>query len=482
MREEEDYSYFEKREFKEILQRYVNAVSHKQSVYMDADELTDIAEYYMMNNKPAAAERAIRTALQLHPDSVDPQVFLARQAMFEGSLKKATRICNAIPDQSDREVTFLKAEIIMRKQNEEAAHQFLLKEAEKVTDDKDMFYYDCTGIFIDYAKWDTAELWAARLQKEFPGYRKIKPLMVDIYMGKEEYNKAIPLLVELIDDDAFNVALWNTLADAYAMSGDFYQAVESCEYVLAIDKENEKAIAMKASCLFRSEQFKEANDLYEKLLEKDPSNDAYHYMHGVCLFHTQRLEEAAEALDMANLTGNRMSPNQPFIYLYQAMTESQLKHFDKAMEAVAGMRQCTDDEHSVEAYLLAAQIMIESGQIEAAIEQMENALEHSVDHKVTLTRIGIIFMQTDLLEMAETVFHGMKELYPEDTANEAVAYLAYIYMKQHRDELFLKELKACSESCHPIMRHLFGEQYPGVLPSEYYLYAYKQIHGVFPKD
>ena len=107
MREEEDYSYFENREFQKILYQYEDAVSHEQSVYMDADDLTDIAEYYMMNGRPTDAMEAIRIALALHPDSVDPQVFLARQAMFEGKLKKATRICNAIPNQEDREVTFL---------------------------------------------------------------------------------------------------------------------------------------------------------------------------------------------------------------------------------------------------------------------------------------------------------------------------------------------------------------------------------------
>ena len=87
MREEEDYSYFENREFQKILYQYEDAVSHEQSVYMDADDLTDIAEYYMMNGRPTDAMEAIRIALALHPDSEDPQVVLARQAMVEGKLK-----------------------------------------------------------------------------------------------------------------------------------------------------------------------------------------------------------------------------------------------------------------------------------------------------------------------------------------------------------------------------------------------------------
>ena len=480
MREEEDYSYFENREFQKILYQYEDAVSHEQSVYMDADDLTDIAEYYMMNGRPTDAMEAIHIALALHPDSVDPQVFLARQAMFEGKLKKATRICNAIPNQEDREVTFLKAELLMRKKDDHAAHKFLLKEAEKVTDEKDMFYYDCTGIFIDYSQWETAELWANRLQQEFPNYQKIKPLLVDIYMGKEEFGKAIPLLGELIDDDPFNVNLWNTQAHAYEMIGDHYQAIECCEYVLAIETNNEKALCTKANSLVQMEQFDRADAIFVKLLQNSPDNDVFHYMHGVCLFHTQRLEEAAHALEMANETGGGMSAYQPFIYIYQAMTECQLQHYDRALEAVRGLRQCTDDEHFVEASLLEGQILMEIGQAEDAMLTLKDAMKYSSDRRATLTRIGIIFMQMEALDLAEDIFSGMKKMYSDEKSDESNAYLAYIHMMQHKDELFLSELKECTESCYPILKHLFSEYYPGVQPSEYYLYAYKRIHGIFP--
>ena len=123
---------------------------------------------------------------------------------------------------------------------------------------------------------------------------------------------------------------------------------------------------------------------------------------------------------------------------------------------------------------------MEIGQAEDAMLTLKDAMKYSPDRRATLTRIGIIFMQMEALDLAEDIFSGMKKMYSDEKSDESNAYLAYIHMMQHKDELFLSELKECTESCYPILKHLFSEFYPGVQPSEYYLYAYKRIHGIFP--
>ena len=49
--DEEDERYFQGKEFRDALARYENALRQGQSVYMEADELTDIAEYYMTRER-----------------------------------------------------------------------------------------------------------------------------------------------------------------------------------------------------------------------------------------------------------------------------------------------------------------------------------------------------------------------------------------------------------------------------------------------
>ena len=83
----EDLSYFQEEEFKKNLALYEQMLQGGQSVYLEADELTDIAEYYLVQNDTDKAMACIQYALNIHPGSIDPLIFLARQKMFNGDIE-----------------------------------------------------------------------------------------------------------------------------------------------------------------------------------------------------------------------------------------------------------------------------------------------------------------------------------------------------------------------------------------------------------
>ena len=131
MREEDDEVYFNDPEFLEYLQKYEQARENGEPIYMDAEELTDIAEFYMTQNREEDANEAISLALSLHPDSVDPLIFLSRQQMFHDNLDEAKEIAYSIPDQSDRETIFLWAELLIRSDKPDEALQFIISKLEE---------------------------------------------------------------------------------------------------------------------------------------------------------------------------------------------------------------------------------------------------------------------------------------------------------------------------------------------------------------
>ena len=118
-------SYFEDPEFKEALEKYEGMVKNHTPAYFDADELTDIAEYYASKGRQIEAEAAIDFALQLHPNDTDALIFRARSLAMKGRLDEAYMVMDLIEDRSDREVRFLKADLLMEeKRMEEADHVF----------------------------------------------------------------------------------------------------------------------------------------------------------------------------------------------------------------------------------------------------------------------------------------------------------------------------------------------------------------------
>ena len=63
-----------------------------------------------------------------------------------------------------------------------------------------------------------------------------------------------------------------------------------------------------------------------------------------------------------------------------------------------------------------------------------------------------------------------------------VPYLANCYLRKNDMENFLMYLKLAPLCDREATRILFRDRFPDIDPEDYYAYAYKEVHGVFPKD
>ena len=86
--------YFDSKEFREMLDNYEESVKSGHPLFMDADDLADIADYYHFMNEPQQADEAIDYALSLYPNATQPNVFKAREALTEGDIDTARQYIN----------------------------------------------------------------------------------------------------------------------------------------------------------------------------------------------------------------------------------------------------------------------------------------------------------------------------------------------------------------------------------------------------
>lgn len=68
----DDDRYFESEDFRELLAQYEYNLEYGHRIYLDADELCDLADYYMTQGEDEKAIDATKRALELHPDSCEP--------------------------------------------------------------------------------------------------------------------------------------------------------------------------------------------------------------------------------------------------------------------------------------------------------------------------------------------------------------------------------------------------------------------------
>lgn len=477
---EEDISYFNNREFKQILQEYEEALKSHRSIYMDADDLTDIAEYYMVNSQENMANEAIRLAVSLHPDSVDPQVFLSRQEMFHDNMDKAYEICNAIPNQDDREVKFLRAELLIKDQRPDEAQQILQAACDTAKYEQDHFIYDTISIFMDYMLWDYAEQWCEKLKKANPNYKGLPEVEVEIKMCTGDYDTAIKLLNVILDINSYNIQAWNMLAESYFSKGSFDEAADACNFSLAINEHDFKALATLADCYYHTSDFAKAHEYYEKALG-ERQDDALFHMDAISLFQMGEYKKALQQLGNALKVIGEDQEKQLYIAMQQATIASKLHQFEEAVEHLKTVKALIRDKRALLDYeLLFGQVMLENGFPEKARKHFESAWSKSEDSEKTALVIGIAYFEQNCYKEAVDILSRLSERNDSLTAHFALPYMAICYMKLNDTERYLQTLLSATKLCTELTAQLFEEYYPGVKPEDLYYYAYKDSYGSFP--
>ena len=117
---------FQNKEFKDNLQRYEAALNTGKPVYLDPDELTDIAEYYHLHGQLNKALAAIDQAILMFPGATQPLAFRARVAiLLEDNVQTALQYAEQIEDKADLDYFYIMAEIMIASGNDEQANRYL---------------------------------------------------------------------------------------------------------------------------------------------------------------------------------------------------------------------------------------------------------------------------------------------------------------------------------------------------------------------
>lgn len=487
MRLDDDLKYFGSPEFKKILEAYESALAAGSSIYMDADELTDLAEYYTMvaiDEKQAA--EVIQLALQLHPDAVDPQIFLARQAMLKNDNKRAIKLCNAIPDQSHREVFFLRAELMVRDGKNDRARAYLLECADQVTEDLDYFLFDSAYIFIDYHDYASARTFAEELERMAPNWFKTWELWADISLGLEDNNKALECIEKMLDKDPFYISAWNWRTEAYCGLYDYTKAFESTEFALAVDPQNERALELKAWVLMRQENFEEAHQLYQKLQEINCDSEMHPLYDSYCLFDLGRLDESENMIWRAESLADGVSEEQVAIYEHHAHIHSErgkvseaLYYIDLAEEAAS-----LDEERCKQDFdYYRARIYADNGDSSTAAQYIEKIAKKGREAVPdVIFQGGQILFEAGDYSNANELFQMLNQEDVEIKVQvRAYPYIAACAHELGNHELCLTYIRLAINSHSPELREILGYLFAeGVQPAEYYDYYYHRIYGCWP--
>lgn len=466
--------YFESTEFKEKLQLYENAQASGTSVYLEPDDLTDIAEYYHLLGNIEACMEVVNYAIRLFPGATMPLVFRSRVALLmENNVARAMEYAEMIDDKSDLDYLYIKAEIMIVDDRADEANDFLHHAYEELDGEERADYViDVANLFADYDLMDTAKQWLS-LSDEYDA-TDYKELQGRIAIGLGDYEESKRIYNELIDRNPYSFTYWNQLASTQLMHNEIMESIQSSEFALAINPNDEEATLNKANGLFSLGNFEEASKYYERFTKISPNSEIGEMFQGISLINLNKTEEGVEHLLKAEKIADPYSENLHDIYVELAYSLSVLGRHDETMEYIEKISQL-DDHDPYETDILKGHVHLQKEEIEKAMLCFQHAVNASNGLPRVILRIGICIYDNGYYSLAYDVFHLLLDDASDDW-KEGWSYLALCCKLLSRDSEFVYAVrKACQQN--PIeAKMVLGDLFPENLPPEDYVNYLKNNH------
>ena len=153
-----------KKELTEIIQRYEAAKAEKRQLYLDGDQLADIADWYATERKFNDAQEVINYGLQLHPGNTGLLIEQAFLYLDTQKLSKAKEVANSITETYDSEVKMLKAELLLNEGKLEEAQQLI----NTIEDTDDLAsIIEIVYLYMDMGYPEAAKEWIEKGQDQY---------------------------------------------------------------------------------------------------------------------------------------------------------------------------------------------------------------------------------------------------------------------------------------------------------------------------
>ena len=469
----DDLEYFNSEDFREILRKYEDTAKSGHPVYMDADDLADIADYYQYNGHREDAEEAINLALSYNPQAVGPLLYKAREALTAKDYETARDYASKIKAADALEALFLQGEILICEGKAKEADELYCKYMkEEVMDDELMDYvFDVANIFSEYGFYEKAFEWIIR--SEGDDSDDFKELIGRTLFGLGKYQASEKIFNELIDHNPFSSRYWNALASIQFMQEDYSSAITSSEYAIAIDPDDPDGLLSKANSLFNLDNYEAALSYYEKYSEKEP-DDVFGLLHqGTCLINLERFEEAIAVLERAGMTADRGSQFLPDIYQELAFGYSALNKVESALYYLDQTSALNCDHINME--IIRGHVLLSNNRQNEAQKAFKEAMTMSGNDPKTMLRIIVSLYDNQYIKASYTLLKKFFSYVDEDW-KDGYAYMAICCLDIKKYDEFLHYLKIAIDNNPRETRMVLDSYIPkGMELKDYYEYISNKI-------
>ena len=460
-------SFFRDDDFKQDLARYEKMRNGGKAVYLDGDQLSDIAEYYASNDQYDKAIEAMDYAIQLHPGNQD-LLSLKGSLLFEsGDIEEARKLAAQITAPS-YPALYLKAGLLIKDNDLKEAERYLRAMIYNEDEADEDSFLDAAYLYMDNGypqeslKWFEKALevnpWNATTQKDY----------AESCYRSNNLDRAIQWYNKVLDKQPYSTECWFGLAKAHSLKEDYAEALNALDFVLAIESNHQPGILLKAHICFELQNYEAASKFYAQYTEKHPTESYPFYMLGECFFYLGKTSEALPPYER----GMQLAPVPDAytidIFHHIAFCYIKSRQAGKALATIERIIR-NNGGNEPDAYILKGGACLMAGQYREAEQAFRQALatEHFRNPE-TYLRIALTYVNNQYIDVALNIFKLMEEKFP-DYGSSAIC-ISYLYLLKKDAAACKKYFKRAMEKDPKLVEQFMDEHLEG-LPDIKRIYA-----------
>lgn len=398
-------------ELNEIIVQYEAAKAENRQLYLDGDQLADIADRYAADREFSKAQEVIDYGLHLHPGCTSLLIEQVYLYMDTQNMKKAKKIADTITEEYNTEVKMLKAELLLNEGQPEAAKEII----NSIADDDDMdTIIDIIYLYIEMEHFEEAKEWLEKGKTRFSEEEEFISVIADYYSYTNQLETATFYYNQLIDIDPYNASYWVGLAKTRFIADDCEKSLEACDFALAADEKYGEAYVYRGHCYFYLNNSDAAIENYTKAIEYKafPPEMGYLFL-GMAYSNKMDWKEAIycyqRVIDFFTSEGNEYSPLLTDTYINKAIACSNLEDYKEAHRLCKIAKSIDPKDSNI--YLTEGKIYMKEGLERKATKAFDKALD--IESGVEMWyMVGMAYSDANMLYEAKLCFEEAYRIDP----------------------------------------------------------------------
>ncbi len=411
----------EERDITELLSRYEQMLLTGKSMYFDADEYDDLAEYYDELDDIETAREIVALGLSIHPDNEALMLRFGKYLVYDAKYTTALHYLNSRFSGYDFDLYLLKIECLLHLDLYAEAYELTAEVLKDEDTDLDVILSELGFLYVGAEYYDEAILYFEKSLEYDPTNMEVLNDLAYAYEVKSDFNSAIIVCNQILDADPYSIDNWIMLGKLYSLDGDFEKAIDAFDFALALDDTNISILKLKAHCLLLSERSEEAVKMLKECIDMSPEESFLYFSLAECYMSLEQYKDALKALwayeGLVGETPESMA-NKSHAYLLLEQIDESVELIDKALKA---------DSDSYDVNMIAGEVYLKLNILAGAEIFFKKALvldEDSADE--VLEKLVAVYLRKDELLNA---IECQEKLFEITESPESHEKLALLYME-----------------------------------------------------